>query len=104
MRPRCLVSFPDPWVDDMDSTLALLDQPFGSSEMGDSMDADLLLELSGETWMAATYLDELTADLPATESDLDFIVASRRDETLTIVRQWVQTGAAPAWSELGLSP
>ena len=69
------------------------------------MDADLLLELSGETWMAATYLDELMADLPATDSDLDLIVASRRNETLTTVRQWVQTGAAPAWSEcLGLSP
>ena len=35
--------------------------------------------------MAATYLEELTADWPATDSDLDFIVASRRDETLTTV-------------------
>ena len=69
------------------------------------MDTDLLPELSGETWVAATYLDVLTADLPATDSDLDFITASRRDETLTTVRQWVQTGAAAAWSEcLGLSP
>ena len=84
-------------VDGMDSTSALLDQPFASSEMGDSMDADLLPELSGETWVAA--------DLPATESDLDFVVASRQDETLTMVCQWVQTGAGPAWSEcLGLSP
>ena len=69
---------------------ALLDQPFASS---------------GETWVAATYLDVLTTDLPATGSDLDFIVASRRYKTLTTVRQWVQTGAAPAWSECsGLSP
>ena len=43
--------------------------------MGDSMDADLLPELSGETWMAATLLDELTADLPPAGSDLDLIVA-----------------------------
>ena len=46
-----------------------LDQPFASSEMEDSMDADLLPELSGETWVAAIYLDELTADFPATDSD-----------------------------------
>ena len=77
MRPGCPVSSPDSRVDDVDSTSALLDQPFASSEMGDSMDADLLPELSGETWVAATYLDELTADLPATDSDPDFIVASR---------------------------
>ena len=54
MRPGCPVSSPDSRVDDIDSTTALLDQPFASSEMGDSMDADLLPELSGETWVAAT--------------------------------------------------
>ena len=42
----------------------------------------------------STYLDVLTADLSATDSDLDLIVATRRDETLTTVRQWVQTGPA----------
>ena len=82
MRPGCPVSSPDSRVDDMDSTSALLDQPFASSEMGDSMDADLLPELSGETWVAATYLDEHTADLPATESDLDFVVASQQKRYL----------------------
>ena len=81
MRPGCPVSSPDSRADDADSTTELLDQPFASSEMGDSMDADLLQELSRETWVAATYLDVLTADLPATDSDLDFIVSSRRDET-----------------------
>ena len=30
------------------------------------MDADLLPELSGETWVASALLDELTVDLPAT--------------------------------------
>ena len=55
MRPGCPVSPPDSRVDDMDSTS---DQPFTSSEMGDSMDADL-----------------------------DFVVTSRQDVTLTTVRQ-----------------
>ena len=39
------------------STSALLDQLFASSAMGDSMDAVLLPELSGETWVTATYLE-----------------------------------------------
>ena len=71
------------------------------------MDADLLPELpevSGETWVAATLLEELSADLPPAESNLDLIMASRQDATLTTVREWVQSGAAPAWSECsGLS-
>ena len=33
------------------------------------MDADLVLELSGETWVVATYMDELKADLPPAGSD-----------------------------------
>ena len=74
----CPVSPHDSRADDADSTTALLDQPFASSDMGDSMYADLLPEQSGETWVAATYLDVPTTDLPAmTGSDLDFIVASR---------------------------
>ena len=74
-----------------------------SSEMGDSMDADLLPELSGETWVAATLLEGLTADLLPTGSDI--IVASRQDATLTTVREWVQPGVIPAWSDCArLSP
>ena len=99
MRPGCPVSSPDSRADDTGSTTELLDQSLESSEMGDFMDADLLPELSGEKWVRATYLEELTADLPATDSDLDFIVVSQRDETLTTVRQWVQTGTPPAWPE-----
>ena len=49
---------------DLESSSVLLEQPFASSEMGDSMDADLLPELSGETWVVATLLEELTTDLP----------------------------------------
>ena len=46
------------------STSELVDQPFAASAMGDSMDSDLLPKLSGETWVAATNLDEVTSDLP----------------------------------------
>ena len=87
IRPGCPVSSPNSWVDDMDSTTVMLDQPFTSSEIGDSMDADLLPELSGETWVAATLLDELTADLPPVGSDMDLIVASRQDATLPTVHK-----------------
>ena len=49
--------------------------------------------------------EELTADLPPAGSDIDLIVASRQDATLTTVREWVQSGVVPAWSECaGLSP
>ena len=104
-RPDCPVSSSDLRVNDVDSVTVLLDQPFASSEMGDSMDADLLPELSGETWVAATLLEGLTADLPLAGSDLNLFAASRQDATLTTVRKWVQSGATPAWSECsGLSP
>ena len=104
-RPDCPVSSSDSWGTEVDATTVLLDQPFASSEMGDSMDTDLLPELSGVTWVAATLLDEHTADLPPAGSDLDLIVASRQDATLTTVREWVQSGGGPAWSECsGLSP
>ena len=63
------------------------------------MDADLLPELSGETWVAATYLEEVTADLLPAVSEPDLIIASRLDETLIMVRKWVQSGLAPSWSE-----
>ena len=82
-RPDCPVSSSDSRVIDVDSTTVLLDQPFASSDMGDSMDADLWPELSGETWVAATLLEVLTADLPPVGSNLDLIVASRQDATLT---------------------
>ena len=48
-RPDCPVSSSDSLVADAVSRLVLVDQPFASSEMGESMDADLLPELSGET-------------------------------------------------------
>ena len=105
MRPDCLVSSTEKNVGDDESSSAMMDQPFTSSAMGDSMDADLLPELSGEMWVAATYLEEVSADLPPAESEPDSIVASRLDETLITVWRWVQSGEAPPWSEcVGLSP
>ena len=84
-----------------------MDQPFASSEMGDSMDLDLLPELSGETciWVASALLEELTVDLPMAESDIDLVAASREDNTLQTVRSWVRSGNAPLWPACaGLSP
>ena len=89
-RPDCPVSSPDSSVVELDSSSVLQDQPFASSEMGDSMDTDL----SGETWVASALLEELSVDLPMAGSDIDLIV-----------RKWVQSGVVPAWSVCaGLSP
>ena len=97
-RPDCPVSSSDSLVADLDTRSALLDQSFASSEMGESMDADLLPELSGETWVAATLLEGLTAGL-------DLIVASRQDTTLATVCEWVRSGVIPTWTDCaGLSP
>ena len=63
-RPDCPVSAADVPTIEADTQSLLVDQPFATSEMGDSMDADLLPELSGETWVALALLDELTWDLP----------------------------------------
>ena len=69
------------------------------------MDSDLLPELSGETWVAATHLDEATGDLHPSDSEPDFITSSLTDKTLTIAHEWVRAGAPPARSDCaGLSP
>ena len=88
-----------------ESQSLLVDQPFASSEMGDSMDSDLLPELSGETWVASALLEELTGDLPMAGSDIDLVVASHEDKILQTVRSWVETGNALPWPACaGLSP
>ena len=90
---------------ELDTPLALEEQPFASSEMGEYMDADLLPGLSGETWVATTLLDGLTVDLLPAGADLDLIVASRQDKTLATVREWVQSGTVPPWADsTGFSP
>ena len=37
------------------STTAMTDQPLAESTMGDSIDTDLLPEMSGEIWVAAVH-------------------------------------------------
>ena len=96
-RPDCPVSAADLPAADADTQSLLVDQPFGSSEMGDSMDSDLLPELSGETWVPSALLEELTVDLPTAGSDIDLVAASREDNTLQTVRSWVQSGNALPW-------
>ena len=104
-RPDCPVSVSDSQVADRDVPHVLEEQPFASSEMGESMDTDLLPELSGETWVASTLLDGLMADLFPAGADLDLIMASRQDRTLATVREWVQSGNVPLWADCsGLSP
>ena len=50
-----------------------------------TMDADLLPELSGETWVASALLEEFTADLRLAGVDMDVITASHQDPTLATV-------------------
>ena len=85
-----------------DTQSVLVDQPFATSEMGDSMDADLLPELSGETWVASALLDELTGDLQPARVNNDLVSATSEDK---MVRSWVESGNAPPWPECaGLAP
>ena len=103
LRPGCPVSTLEQDTGDADSSL--MDRPYASSAMGDSMDAYLLPELSGETWVAATYLEEVIADLPQADSEPDLINASQVDETMITVRKWIQASSAPSWPECSaLSP
>ena len=104
-RPDCPVSATDLPTTDDDTQSLLVDQPFATSEMGDSMDADLLPECSGETWVASALMDELTVDLPAPGVGDDLVSDTAGDKMLQTVRSWVVSGVAPPWSECaGLSP
>ena len=47
--PDCPVSAMDSPTADAEPETGMVDQPFAASEMGESMDADLLPELFGET-------------------------------------------------------
>ena len=104
-RPDCPVSAVDLPTGETDTQSVLVDQPFATSEMGDSMDADLLPELSGETWVASALLDELTGDLQPAGVNGDLVSATSEDKMLQTVRSWVESGKAPPWSECaGLAP
>ena len=85
------MSATDSPVPDAEPETGLFDKPFASSEMGESMDTELLPELSGETWVASALLEELTAKLLPLGADLDLIAASRQDTTLATVREWIQS-------------
>ena len=63
------------------------------------MDADLLPECSGETWVASALIDELTVDLPAPGVGDDLVSDTASDKILQTVRSWVDSGVAPPWSE-----
>ena len=90
---------PDLAVVETSSTSAMTDQPFTKTEMGNSMDTDLLLEMSSETRVATVHLDEATSDLTPPDSDPDLIASSLANKTLTVVRDWVRAGTPPTWSE-----
>ena len=104
-RPDCPVSAADLPTIDNDTQSLFVDQPFATSEMGDSMDADLLPEFSGETWVASALIDELTVDLPAPGVGDELVSDTTSDKILQTVRSWVDSGVAPPWPECaGLSP
>ena len=103
-RPDCPVSAMDSPVPDAEPETEIVDQPFAASEMGESMDADLLPELSGETWVASALMEELTADLLPAGSNVDLTIESRQDATLATVQEWIQSGATPAWAECAVFP
>ena len=104
-RPDCPVSATDSLVPNVEPEAGLVDQPFASSGMGESTDADLLPELSAETWVALALLEEFTVDLLPAGADLDLIAASRQDATLATVREWIQSNSIPVWVECArLSP
>ena len=88
-HPDCPVSAKDSPVSENNQEIEMVDQPFAVSEIGESMDADLLPELSGETWVASALTEEFTVDLLPTRSNIDLIAESRHDDTLAIVRGWI---------------
>ena len=84
-RPDCPLSAKDSPTPENNEEMVMVDQPFAASEIGESMDADLLPELSGETWVAAVLTEEFMADLPA-GGNIDLIAESRNKDTLAVVR------------------
>ena len=94
-RPDCPVSATDSPVPDTDPETEMVDQHLAASEIGESMDADLLPVLSGETWVASALREEFTADLLPAGSNVDLITESRHDDTLATGRGWIQSKYTP---------
>ena len=102
-RPDCPVSAMDSSVSETDPEIEMVDQPFSESEIGESMDADLLPEMSAETWVASALIEESTADLLLAGCNVDLIAESRHDDTLATVRGWIQSNSTPAWADCAIS-
>ena len=97
-RPECPVSARDSPVPDAEPEM--VDKPFAASEMGESMDADLLPELGSFIAHRGVYGGSAPGG-----SNVDLIAESRQDATLATVREWIQSEATPAWAEsAGFSP
>ena len=101
-RPDCPVSSSDSPLVELDASSVLQDQPLphwrfhGCGLVAGTVGGDL-----GGLHVAGGTLGRLTT----AGSNIDLIVASLQDATLTTVREWVQSGVIPAWSEsAGLSP
>ena len=94
-RPDCPVSATDSPLPDAEPETEMVDQPLAASEMGKSMDADLLPELSGETWVASALIEEFMADLLPAGSNVDLIAVSLQDATLATLREWFSP--SPLW-------
>ena len=104
-RPDCPVSAKDSPKSENNEEMEMVDQPFAALEIGESMDADLLPELSGETWVASELAEEFTADLIPAGSNIDLVAESRHNDTLAIVQGWIQSNSTPTWADCaGLSP
>ena len=99
------VSAKDSPVSENNQEIEMVDQPFAASEIGESMDADLLPELSGETWVASALTEEFAADLLPAGSNIDLIAECRHDDMLATMRGWIQSSSTPTWADCaGLSP
>ena len=98
-RPDCPVSATDSPVPDADAEMEMVDQPFAASEVDKSMDADLLPDLSSETWVASALIEEFTSDLLRAGINADLITASRQDATLATVRGWILSESTPTWAD-----
>ena len=72
-RPDYPVSAKDSPMSENNEEMEMVDQPFAASEIGESMAADLLPELSGETWVASALTEEFTTDLLPVGSNIDLI-------------------------------
>ena len=91
-RPDCPVSAIDSPTPENNKEMEMVDQPFAASEIGESIDADLLPELSGETWVASALTEEFTADL-LEGNTIDLIAENNSDETLTVIREWIRSNS-----------